>query len=208
MKTIIHKISRKNPDLSILKEAARILESGGIVVFPTDTVYGLAAGAFNSEAQKNIYKLKGRSFDKPLILMASSVEQLSRLVEIHEKAVKMAGKFWPGPLTLICHTTYLGKLAMGGRHNCGVRIPGDPVMLKLLDLCGFPLATTSANPSKKESAKTGRKAAEYFEGKVDLILDSGKCELSRESSVVDATHFPFVVLREGCVSKKELQKYI
>ncbi|MFH1369233.1 MAG: L-threonylcarbamoyladenylate synthase [Elusimicrobiota bacterium] len=208
MKTTVIKINSDKPDIDKLKKAAEVLKNGGLVAIPTETVYGLAVSAFNADAQKKVYKLKGRSFNKPLILMASSAAQMDKLIELHDKAKKMAKKYWPGPLTLVCHTTYLGKLAMSGRHNCGVRIPADKVVAGLLELCPFPLATTSANPSSKPSAKSGKEALKYFDGKIDLLLDSGKCRIGKESTVVDATHFPFVVVREGCLPKKELLKYI
>lgn len=208
MKTIVLKLDKNEPNTESLKRAVDVLKSGGLVIFPSDTVYGIAANAFISTAREQIYKLKGRSFDKPLILMADNIGSLRAVVDIHEKAEKIAEQFWPGPLTLICHTTNLGKMVMGGRHNCGARIPKDKTLLKLLKLCSFPLATTSANPSSKPSAKSGKEAGKYFDGKVDVILDAGKTTLGKESTVIDATHFPFVVLREGCLHKSELLKYI
>jgi L-threonylcarbamoyladenylate synthase len=178
-----------------------------VAVIPTDTVYGLAASAFMAGARKKIFRLKGRSYRKPLILMTHNIDSLGALVEVPAKARALMDRYWPGPLTIILPTTDLGKLVMGGRGNVGVRIPREKVLLKLLMICGFPLATTSANPSKDKSAKTAKEAAGYFSGKVELIIDSGESALGKESTVLDMTHFPFTVVREGCLTKKELLEH-
>lgn len=204
MKTEVLKINKRNPEKSKVKKAADVLENGGIIVFPTDTVYGLAAGAFNLKAQKKIYKLKGRNFRKPLILMANDLKSLLNFVEINEDAKKLIEKFWPGPLTIVLPTTHLGKIAMGGRKDAGIRIPKDNIVSMLVKSFGFPIATTSANISGKPSSRKVSEALKYFKGKVDLILDGGECKVGKESSVIDMQKFPYVIVRKGCVPGHEL----
>lgn len=208
MKTVILKINSAKPDIKRLQKAVEVLKNGGVVVFPTDTVYGLASSAFDNEARKRIYKLKGRNYNKPLIVMAGNVKALSCLFALNEKISKIMNTFWPGPLTLVLPATNIGKIVMGGRDNVGIRIPNDKTALALLKLCDFPLATTSANPSSKSSAKSFKEAFTYFNGKVDLIIDSGKCLAGKESTVLDMTHFPYTVIRHGCLDKKEIIKIV
>ena len=204
MKTVVLKIKKNAPQTSLIKKAADVLKKGGIIVFPTDTVYGLAAGAFNLGAQKKIYQLKGRSFRKPLVLMSNDIGSLEHFVAVNAEAKKLIKRFWPGALTIILPTTQLGKIAMGGRKDAGVRIPKDKIVSALIRTYGFPIATTSANVSGKPSAKKGSEALKYFEGKAELLLDCGQCELGLESTVIDMVKFPYVVLRKGCVTDKRL----
>jgi L-threonylcarbamoyladenylate synthase len=205
MKTVTLKISHKENGAS--GKTAEIIRKGGVAVVPTETVYGFAADAFNIEAQKKIYRIKGRSFKKPLIVMTPDIESVRILVEIPEKALKIASKFWPGQLTLIFPTTPLGKLMSGGRDNIGVRIPDSEFMLKLLKETGKPLMTTSVNVSNKKSAKTFEEALE-FDGIADVIVDGGKCRFSFESTVIDMVKFPYVIIRKGCLDTNEILKCI
>ena len=208
MNTKVVKLSGAKTDLSKLESAAHELVAGGVVVFPTDTVYGIAANAFDAKACKKIYALKGRSYRKPLTLMVRDLKALRLIAEVPDDLRKLIDVFWPGQLTLIFRTTHIGNILTGGRKNIGVRIPDSAVVRGLLQYCEFPIATTSANPSGKESAKTGRDAMEYFRGKADMVIDGGRCEHNRESTVVDVQKFPYVVIREGCLKSKKLLKYI
>ena len=207
MKTQVIHIDRKNIQASKLKKAAEVLKNGGIAVFPTDTVYGLCANAFDLNARKKIYKLKGRSFRKPLIVMAGSTKDLQSLAVMNEAHLRLAKKYWPGQLTLVLGSTEIGAMLMGGRSNLGARIPDCKVALALMKLCGFPLVTTSANTSGKESIKSGKEAVKEFSGKADVVIDAGFCGKRQESTVLDVTHFPYVVIREGYLKKKELEKF-
>lgn len=208
METSIIKISNKNIEKKALISAKQILLNGGIIVFPTDTVYGLAAYAFNYEAQKKIYSLKGRNYRKPLTIMVNNIQSISIFAEVSKDAIKLMKRYWPGPLTIVLPATDFGKISMGGRTTVGIRIPNNTLVQRLLDICGFPIATTSANPSSKPSAKTGSEAIKYFKDKVDLIIDAGKCRLGLESTVIDMVRFPYVVIREGYIPKKELLLHI
>jgi len=202
---VTKKVSHKDKDAH--KKTAAIIKDGGIALVPTETVYGLAADAFNFEAYKRVYKIKGRNYRKPLVIMTPDIKSAEILVEIPKKALKIAQKFWPGQLTLIFPTTELGKILSGGRENLGVRIPNNEFMLKLLKELNSPIWTTSANASGKNSAKEFSDVSE-FEGIADIMVDGGKCEFSFESTVIDMVHFPYVIIRKGCLDTNEILKMI
>ena len=208
MKAIVLKINKKKPEKEKLKQAVHALCDGGVIVIPTDTVYGLAASAFNISAQRAIYRLKGRSYRKPLVVMAGNIKSIEPLVEISRDAQRLMKKFWPGPLTIILPTTPLGRILMGGRHDCGIRIPDDDAVLHLIRAFTYPIATTSANPSGKPSAKTGDDALKYFGSKVHMIIDCGKSHIGKESTVIDMIKFPYVVVREGALPKKKIHEHL
>jgi L-threonylcarbamoyladenylate synthase len=189
------------------KKTAEIIKNGGVAIVPTETVYGFAVDAFNINAQKKIYKIKGRSFKKPLILMVPDIKSARVLVDIPQKAYEIAKRFWPGQLTLIFPTTETGKMLSGGRKDLGVRIPDSEFILKLLREIKKPIFTTSVNISNQESAKKVEDVLE-FDGIADIIIDGGQCKFSFESTVIDMVQFPYVILREGCLDSNELLKYI
>ena len=207
MKTRILSIKKESKDF-IIETTNDILKNKGIVVLPTDTVYGIMTSVFNFEGQKQIYKLKNRAEKKPLILMSDNIETLKRFVVFPEGIDKIVMEFWPGQLTLILPTTELGKMLIGGRDNLGVRIPNCKILLDIMAKYDIPLMTTSANISGKDSAKTAKTAIDYFDTKIDLIVDGGKCEFSFESTVIDMVKFPYVVIRKGCLDCKKLLEYI
>jgi L-threonylcarbamoyladenylate synthase len=199
------KVSTTDPDAH--KKTAEIIKRGELAIVPTETVYGFAVDAFNLAAQKKIYKMKGRSQKKPLILMASNIESVRVLVYIPKKAFEITKKFWPGQLTLIFPTTETGKIVTGGREDLGVRIPNNAFMLKLLQEIKIPIFTTSVNVSNKNSAKSYEDVLD-FNGIADIIVDGGKCEFSFESTVIDMVQFPYVIIRKGCLNSNKLLKYI
>jgi L-threonylcarbamoyladenylate synthase len=199
------KISAREPDAH--KKAAEIIKNGGVAIVPTETVYGFAVDVFNIDAQRKIYKIKGRSQKKPLILMAYNVEGIRVFVDIPKKALEVTKKFWPGQLTLIFSTTETGKMVSGGRKDLGVRIPNNVFMLKLLREIKTPIFTTSVNISTKNSLKSYEDVLD-FNGIVDIIVDGDKCEFSFESTVIDMVQFPYVIIRKGCLNSNELLKYI
>jgi L-threonylcarbamoyladenylate synthase len=188
-------------------KTSRIIKNGGIAIVPTDTVYGFAVDAFNVDAQKKLYKIKSRSQKKPLVLMTKNLESAKPIIEIPQKALKIAEKFWPGQLTLIFPTTDLGKVISGGRTNIGVRIPNNEFMLKMLEVLNSPVFTTSVNISNKKSAKDIKETL-IFDDIVDIIVDGGKCKYSFESTVIDMVQYPYVVIRKGCLDTNEILKYI
>ncbi|MDR2395138.1 MAG: threonylcarbamoyl-AMP synthase [Endomicrobium sp.] len=199
------KILSKDKDSHL--KTSQIIESGGIAIVPTETVYGFAVDAFNIDAQKKVYQIKGRSHKKPLILMTKNLDSIRSIVNIPQKALIVAKKFWPGQLTLIFPTTELGKIVSGGRTNLGVRIPDNEFMLKMLAVLDSPVFTTSVNVSSKKSAKDIKEAL-IFDNVVDIIVDGGKCKYSFESTVIDMVKFPYLVVRKGCLDTNKIMKYI
>jgi L-threonylcarbamoyladenylate synthase len=199
------KISSK--EFNSYKKTAKIIKDGGVAIVPTETVYGFAVDAFNVDAQRKVYKIKGRNLKKPLILMAYDIESIKILVDIPQKAYKIAKRFWPGQLTLVLPTTETGKMVSAGRKDLGIRIPDNDFMLKLLKEIKTPIFTTSVNISTKKSAKKVEDTLE-FDGIADIIVDGGQCEFSFESTVIDMVQFPYVILRKGCLDTNELLKYI
>jgi len=190
-----------------IKECLGVLNSGGVMVIPTDTVYGIACNAFNFRAVQRVYGLKGRSYHKPLPIFLNSTHQLPLVAkEIPREAGPLIKKYWPGPLTLIFKTLSLALVASGGRETIAVRVPDHGVVKDILDKIKVPLAVTSANISGKKSFRTGKDVRKAFSDKVDLIIDAGRCRLGVESTIVDVTHYPFTVLREGAISKANLLK--
>ncbi|MDR3243381.1 MAG: threonylcarbamoyl-AMP synthase [Elusimicrobiota bacterium] len=198
-------VSSKSKDA--YKKVSHAVRAGSIIIAPTETVYGFATSAFNVLNHQKIYKIKGRSYKKPLVIMVGDIEAAKPLVDIPEKALEIAKRFWPGQLTLIFPTTELGKILSGGRDDLGVRIPDHKFMLKLLNDVQMPLWTTSVNVSNKKSAKTFKETL-LFEKKVDIIVDGGDCKYSYESTVIDMVKFPYVILRKGCLPTDEILKYI
>ncbi|GHT61886.1 hypothetical protein AGMMS50222_08140 [Endomicrobiia bacterium] len=199
------KISEEND--GSYERTAEIIKNGGIAIVPTETVYSFAVDAFNIKAQKAIYEIKSRNYRRPLVLMTSSIEGVRVLVDIPQKALKIAKRFWPGQLTLIFPTTEIGQILSGGRKNLGVRIPDSEFMMNLLKEIGGPIFTTSVNVSNKQSAKNVNETLN-FDGIADVIVDGGQCKFSSESTVIDTVQFPYVVIRKGCLDVRELLKYI
>ena len=182
------------------------LRSGAVIIFPTETVYGIGASVFSLSGIQRIYKLKGRHGRKPLALLVPSLKAAAPLVEtIPKEAERLAKRFWPGPLTLVFKASALGRLVTGGLGTIGVRIPDHPIALALLKKVGIPLATTSVNRSGQKPAISGKTAAALFGAHVEWVIDGGVCRVKEASSVIDLSHFPFTVIRDGAISKKDLE---
>lgn len=181
------------PDREGLTRAAQLLRGGGVIAFPTDTVYGLGADASDEIAQKRIFAIKGRPVGMPLILMAAAESQLEGWVHIDTRAEEIIRKWWPGPLTLILHST--------GGATLGVRVPQHEVALELLRASG-PLMTTSANLHGKEPAMTAEEASEL--PGLTAILDGGRAPGGTPSTVLDLTGPEPHILRQGAISAQEL----
>jgi L-threonylcarbamoyladenylate synthase len=207
--TVVLKTSDDQLTPADLRICIDTLNRGGLIVFPTETVYGVGCVAFNPHSIKQIYALKGRSYKKPLPILLAYREQIDLVArDIPANAPKLMDAFWPGALTLVFKTAPMAIAASGGRGTIAVRVPDHGIARQLLDELGLPLAATSANQSGAPSFKSGRDAIKFFKGKVDVIIDGGKCRVGRESTVVDATHEHFTVLREGAVPKRQLSECI
>lgn len=184
-----------------IDEGARILKDGGLVVFPTETVYGLGANAYNENAVANIFKAKGRPQDNPLIVHISSLDQVGDIaVDVPDEFYKLAERFMPGPLTVILKKSdKIPYVVTAGGETVGVRMP-DNAYTRQLIAKSFPLAAPSANRSKHISPTTAQHVYEDLNGEVDLILDDGACQVGIESTVLDLTVDVPTILRPGAVT--------
>lgn len=180
-------------------------KTGHVVAIPTDTVYGIGCNAFQPEAIEEIYRLKGRSYTKPLPLLLGDSSQLPLVArDIVPEARRLIDHFWPGPLTLVLKTAPLALAATRGKSTVGVRVPDNTVVRRLSNKLGVPLAVTSANRSGGAAARTFHEVRTEFFGEIPILVDGGPCPISIESTVVDATHFPFTVLRNGAITKQQI----
>jgi L-threonylcarbamoyladenylate synthase len=195
-----------SPDSAALERAASILRAGGLVAFPTETVYGLGAAAFDAAAVRAVFAAKGRPADNPLIVHVASVEALTAVAaEVPLLARELAERWWPGPLTVVvpAHPD-LPPETTGGLDTVGVRMPDHPVALGLLRRAGMPVAAPSANRSGRPSPTTAAHVVADLGTSVNLVLDGGSCGVGVESTVVDARGSMPVVLREGGVTREDL----
>ena len=211
MNTIIEKITGNalNDD-RIIETAARIISRGGLVVFPTETVYGLGGDAFDKEAAAKIYAAKGRPSDNPLIVHISKTEDLKKLTdEIPDKALKLADKFWPGPLTMIFKKNdKVPYTVTGGLDTVAVRLPSHETARKFIAASGTFIAAPSANLSGRPSPTMAEHVIEDLNGRVDMIIDGGSIEIGLESTIVDMTEDIPVILRPGYITMDMLKGVI
>ena len=191
-------------DPSWLEVALDALQGGGLVAFPTDTVYGVGALAFDGDAVKRIYRAKGRSGEKSIPILVGGWEQVVLVGSPSEPAARLASAFWPGPLTIVVHRNEAVPGAIGPGETVGVRAPDHPVALDLLRSAG-PLATSSANRSGEANATIAAEVVGALGGRIAVIVDGGKCPGGRPSTVVDCTGLEPVLLREGPVSFERIQ---
>ncbi len=195
-------------DPGAIQRANEIIKNGGTIAFPTDTVYGLAVDATNSNALTKIYAIKERSIDKALPVLIANLRQLENLVsEMGETANILAREFWPGPLTLILPKAPGIPTLLSPFPTIGIRMPDYQFTLQLLRETG-PLATTSANISGKENPRTGQDVMDQLGGKIDLLIDGGKTPGAAPSTVVDTTGPKLRVLREGPISQSDITALI
>lgn len=196
-----------NSEPSLIK-AAEYLKNGEVVGMPTETVYGLAANAFDEEAVKKIFKAKGRPSDNPLIVHISNLSMLNGLVkEIPQLAVKCAEKFWPGPLTMIMpKTDKIPMITSGGLNTVGIRMPSHKTAKALIEKCGFPLAAPSANLSGSPSPTTAGHVFDDMNGRIPCIIDGGFSAVGVESTVISFENDSIRLLRPGFISVDDLHE--
>jgi L-threonylcarbamoyladenylate synthase len=193
-------------DDGALARAADIVAGGGVVAFPTDTVFGLGCDLFNARAVARIYTIKGRAAAMPLIAMLAEGDQWPQVAaELPACAALLMRRWWPGPLTIILPARAdLPPLVLGSGRTIGVRVPDHPVPQQLIRLAGRPLATTSANRSGQPPARTAQEVAEQLGDAIDLILEAGPPPQGTASTVIDCTVTPPAILREGPISAEML----
>ena len=210
METKVEKIEKTQMNMDIINAAGQILKQGGLVAFPTETVYGLGANALDEEAARKTYAAKGRPSDNPLIVHIASLEDLYPITKkVPEKAVALAEKFWPGPLTMIFEKSELVPHGTtGGLETVAVRMPDNEVALALIRAGGGYVSGPSANKSGRPSPTMARHVLDDLEGRIDMILDGGPVHIGVESTIVDMTVEPPMILRPGAVTKEMLEEAV
>lgn len=200
----------KSINIEIIKKAVDSLKYGRLIIYPTETFYGIGGDAFNPEAVNSIFKVKGRSDNKPLPLIISDRGMLDLLsAEITSVALKLMDNFWPGPLTIILKVHRdLPRGVVSADNRVAVRISSNPVAVKLAQLLGRPITATSANISGDKNAIRVRDISEEVRKSVDYIIDGGELKGFKGSTIVDATVFPPVVLREGDISPDRIYSVV
>jgi len=189
-----------------IKRTAAIILSGGVVIYPTETVYGLGCHPVNAEAAKRVCIIKGRA-DKPLPLACADIEVARRVVRFTPAAARVAARFWPGPLTLVLPAE--AKYSIWVTHGAsalGVRVPNHPVARRLAELSGGVIVSTSANKSGEAPPATAQEAADQIGDEVDLILDGGPAPLTRPSTVLDLSGEQAWILRKGPITAEQLRE--
>ena len=210
METKIIQIDENQIDDEALKIAGEIIKSGGIVAFPTETVYGLGGDALNSESSFKIYEAKGRPSDNPLIVHISKWEDIYPIVlQVPEEAERIAKVFWPGPLTMILPKSPLVPYeTTGGLDTVAVRMPSHPIAQKLIAYSGGYVAAPSANTSGKPSPTLAKYVEEDMKSRIDLIIDGGEVGIGLESTIIDLTVKPPQILRPGYVTQEMLSQVL
>ena len=196
MKTKVIKLNPDFPEEKLINEAAAVLKNGGLVAFPTETVYGIAANMLNKDTMSRLYEIKKRPKDKPFSVHIADFDSLKQLgIILSKDADRVARRFWPGPLTLV---------ALNDRNEkIGLRMPDNRIAFLLLKKAGVPVVAPSANMSGNKAPVSAEEVVLEMDGHVDIILDGGRARIGIESTVMDVTEKPFKVLREGAIPKKE-----
>lgn len=206
---------KKLEDLS--QEQKEILKKeildGKIIIYPTDTVYGLGSVITNEKSLENVYKAKTRNFSSPLIALISSVKYVEKIALLGEKekelVEKLAKKFWPGALTIILNKkNEIPSIMVSGGNTVGLRVPDLDLALSIIELAGGVLATTSANISGEASPRSYDELSQAIKDRVDLLVDGGECKIGEASTIIDLTTTIPRIVREGAISSKEIEKII
>ena len=210
MRTIIEKIDKNKINTDIIREAGRILREGGLVAFPTETVYGLGADALNEHAAQKIYAAKGRPSDNPLIIHITNMDDLAKITSFIPEAAKViADKYWPGPLTMIFDKSGIVPYGTtGGLDTVAVRMPSHEIAREVIDAGGGYIAAPSANTSGRPSPTTALHVEEDMTGKIDMIIDGGSVDIGVESTILDMTVVPPMILRPGAITREMLTELI
>ena len=192
-----------------LQRAAELIRCGKIVAFPTETVYGLGADGLNVDACRKIFVAKGRPIDKPLSLHVASLEMVERVAKISAAAEKLFAAFCPGALTIILpKNKIVPDFVTGGRSSVGIRFPANDVALRLIELANCPIAAPSANLSGKNPPSTAQEVFENLDGRVEIILDGGRCAFGISSTIVDLSGAAPKILRHGAIPAEKILEAI
>ena len=194
----------------MLEKAAELIKDGKIVVFPTETVYGIGTNGLDEQAVKKLYNVKQRPFNKPISLLVSNMEMVDMIAkDITEIEYKIMEKFFPGPLTIILKKKDLvPNIVTSGQDTVGVRMPSGEIARKLLEFAGVPIATPSANITGEPSGTNLQEIKKHFEGKVDYYIDGGESELGVSSTIVQVIDEKPQILRQGSITLEQIEKEI
>ena len=192
------------------EQAASMLRKGGLVAVPTETVYGIAASAEDGVAVQMIYDLKDRDYDKPVSVLVTGMDMVEKYCQnIPPVAYRLAEKYWPGPLTMILEDReVVPAMVTADTGTLGVRCPDHLLTLAIIEKAGVPLAAPSANPSGDEPAKTAQEVLDYFNRKIEGVVDGGPCAMGVASTILDLTEEEPKVLREGGIPAGELLAFV
>lgn len=193
-----------------INKAAETIKNGGLVAFPTDTVYGLGANVYNPQAVANIFAVKGRPAFDPLISHIAEVDFLPEYAQADSRAVALAKHFWPGPLSLVLKRkdkNNILDMVCSGLPNIAVRMPNHPAALELIKKAGVPIAAPSANKFKSISPTSAQHVYNSLGERVDMILDGGPCRIGVETTIIDLTTKEIVMLRAGGLSKEDIESF-
>ena len=193
-------------DYNKLRKPAEIIKNGGIVIFPTETVYGIGTNGFDLDAIEKLYKLKERNYNKPISLLVSDIDMVNLVAkDITDLEYKIMEKFFPGPLTIILRKRdNVPSILTANKDTIGIRIPSGEIVKKLIEYAGCPIATSSANISGESSNTNIKNLLQDFKEQVDYFIDGGESEIGVASTVLQVIDGVPVILREGSISKKEI----
>ena len=210
MDTKIIKIDEENIDEALISQAGKIIKNGGLVAFPTETVYGLGGDALNRESSKKIYAAKGRPSDNPLIVHIADIKDMDAIVlKVTENALKLAKRFWPGPLTMILKKSDRVPLeTTGGLDSVAIRMPVHKTAAAFIKAAGGYVAAPSANISGKPSPTSAKYVIQDMDGRIDMIIDGGDSGIGLESTIVDLTGDIPVLLRPGYITVEQLREVL
>jgi L-threonylcarbamoyladenylate synthase len=201
MKTILIKLNPSRPEPAKIRKAAHLLKNGGLVAFPTETVYGLGANLLDEKAIDRVYRIKKRPKNKPLTVHVAGIKTVNEMAgKMPADAKRLAEKFWPGPLTLVLKDRR-------GRKT-GFRMPDNKIAFLLIRKAGVPVVAPSANISGNSPPKSAKEVLRDLAGKIDMVLDGGKTRVGIESTVVDMSGKDFKILRKGAISKADIWRAI
>lgn len=196
-------VDAQNPQSEVIEKTSRVLQLGGLVVYPTETLYGLGANIMDLSAIQRVFEVKGRFLNKPISIMFRDIGHAERYAQFTKAARKLAELFLPGPLTIILPA----KISLGemfGGEKIAVRVSNHKVVQAIMSKVKFPITATSANISGKADPICAQDSIDQIGEKVDLVLDSGKCEHSMPSTVVDLSEGKIVIVREGVIPKSRI----
>lgn len=196
----------EHPQVEAIERAARVIRGGGLVAFPTETVYGLGADAMNEQAIEKIFKAKGRPADNPLIVHVSHPSDVERVArDVSERAWRLIERFWPGPLTVVLkRRSEIARAVSAGLDTVAVRMPDNRIAIELIRKAGTPVAAPSANRSGSPSPTSAAHVLSDLDGQIDLILDGGMTRIGIESTVIDITGERPVILRPGWITREQI----